>query len=298
MTDRVQNPEQPPNNGRWNDGRATNDEGGLRAPPGFGPLGRAWWWLKFTLRVNAARLRFIAILLAIGAVIAYWDTLRAYYEQATRPAAETAVAAPGVEFWCPMHPAVVRDHPDKCPICGMPLSQRKQGEVGAEEPLPPGVISRVQLTPYRIALAGIQTSAIGYEPLRKAIRTVGFVEFDERKLTRITARVTGKSRIDKLYVNVTGQMVHTGDPVADLYSPDLVVTVQNLLDSRAGGNAALERMARDRLQLWGIADDQISTILKTGKPVTHVTIRASDQRARHQEVPGRGRVRRGGGPSF
>jgi Cu(I)/Ag(I) efflux system membrane fusion protein len=250
------------------------NDGGLRPPPGLGIWRRTIWWLRFWLSVNTARCRFIAILLAVGAVIAYWDTLRAYYEKFTRPAAELASAAPDLEFWCPMHPTVVRNHPDKCPICGMPLSKRKKGEPGEEEPLPPGVISRVQLTPYRVALAGIQTSTIGYAPLKREIRTVGFVEFDERKLARITARITGKSRIDKLYVNVTGQMVHPGDPVADLYSPDLVVTVQNLLDAKSSGNPALERMARDRLRLWGIADDQVNAILKTGKPVTHVTIRS------------------------
>src|SRR5438270_2326183 len=107
---------------------AANDAGGLHAPPGLGPVGRLWWWLKFTLRVNAARLRFIAVLLAVGAVIAYWDTLRAYYEKWARPAAAQAAAAADVEFWCPMHPAIVRDHPDKCPICGMPLSPRKPGK--------------------------------------------------------------------------------------------------------------------------------------------------------------------------
>jgi Cu(I)/Ag(I) efflux system membrane fusion protein len=251
-----------------------DDEGGLHAPRELGPWGRVWWWIKFTLYVKTARLRFIAVLLAVGAVIAYWDTLRAYYEKWTRPVATHAAAAADLEFWCPMHPTVVRDHPDKCPICGMPLSKRNKGEHTEEEPLPPGVISRVQLTPYRIALAGIQTSTVGFEHLRKEIRTVGFVEFDERKLARIPARITGKSRIDKLFVNVTGQMVHKGDPLADLYSPELVVTVQNLLDAKASGNPALERVARDRLQLWGIAGDQIDAILKAGKPITHVMIRA------------------------
>src|SRR6266436_3796029 len=147
MTYRMQNPQPFPDHGGSNDGRATNDEGGLSAPAGLGPLGRAWWWFKFTLRVNAARLRFIAILLAVGAVIAYWDTLRAYYEKFTRPSAATVVAASDLKFSCPMHPTVVRDHPDKCPICGMPLSKRKKGEAGEEEPLPPGTISRVQLSP-------------------------------------------------------------------------------------------------------------------------------------------------------
>ncbi len=120
-----------------------------------------------------------------------------------------------------MHPTIVREGPDKCPICGMPLSRRKKGEAGEDEPLPPGVVSRVQVTPYRVALAGLQTTEVRYQPLTREIKTVGFVEFDERKLERIGARVTGRSRIDKLHVNVTGQMVHKGDPLAELYSPEL-----------------------------------------------------------------------------
>ena len=95
----------------------------------------------------------------------------------------------------------------------------------------------MQLTPYRVAVAGIETVEVDYQPLTKEITTVGFVEFDERKLARITARASGKSRIDKLYVNVTGQTVDKGEPLAELYSPDLVTTVQNLLDARSSGNA-------------------------------------------------------------
>src|SRR5262249_17235610 len=145
---------------------------------------------------------------------------------------------------------------------------------GQEEPLPPGVVSRVQLSPYRVALAGVQTWEVSYQRLAKPIETVGSVEFDERKLARIAARVSGRSRIDKLYVNVTGQTVREGEPLADLYSPDLVVTVQNLLDAQRSGNRDLQRSARDRLRLWGINDDQINEILKSGKPITQVTIRS------------------------
>jgi Cu(I)/Ag(I) efflux system membrane fusion protein len=268
---------QPPR-GPFGDGAPTSpapgNEGGLRAPPGLGPWGRFWWWLKFWLFVKTARLRFIAILVAVGLVIVKWDVLAAYYEHWTRPAGGQQAAHSDTEFWCPMHPTIIRDHADKCPICGMPLSQRKKGEAGGGEALPPGVTTRVQLTPYRVALAGIQTWEVGYRRLEKEIRTIGFVEFDERKLARITARVAGKSRIDKLYANVTGQHVHEGDPLAELYSPELVVTVQNLLDARASRQPPLERMARDRLRLWGIGEDQIKAIVKTGKPVTHVTIRS------------------------
>jgi Cu(I)/Ag(I) efflux system membrane fusion protein len=249
------------------------DEGGLRAPPGLSPLGKVWWWFHFAILVKLARLRFIAVLLAIGGVIAYWDSLRAHYEKWTRPlfGQETAVS-PDSEYWCPMHPSVVRDHPDKCPLCAMPLSKRKKGAKGEDEALPPGVVSRVQLTPYKVAVAGIETAEVGYLPLTREVSAIGIVEFDEQKLARISARATGKSRIDKLYVNVTGQMVTKGQPLALLYSHDLAVTVENLLNAR--GHAELQAMNRARLERLGIDREQIEEVLRTGKPVTQLTIRS------------------------
>jgi len=173
-----------------------------------------------------------------------------------------------------MHPTVVRDHPDKCPICGMPLSQRKKG-ANPDEPLPAGVVSRVQLTPWRVALAGIETTAIGYQPLSREITTVGFVEFDERRLARISWRVSGReNRIDKLYANVTGETVKKGDPLALVYSPDLAVTVQNVLDARRSGNKDLERISEQRLELWGIDDAQIQETLRKGESITRLAIRS------------------------
>jgi Cu(I)/Ag(I) efflux system membrane fusion protein len=269
----VPNPDVPNGNGPLAPGALPNDQENPRdQQPRYG----FWHNLWQVAKTVQARLRFIVLLAAVGGVLLYWDTLLVHYEKWTRPLlGEAAAAGADTEFWCPMHPTIVRDHPDKCPICGMPLSKRKKGEgKEATEALPPGVVSRVQLTPYRVALAGVETVAIDYQPLSKEINAVGFVEFDERRLARISARVTGKSRIDKLYVNVTGQTVHQGDPLATLYSPDLVVSVQNLLDARRSGNRDLERLARDRLRLWGIAKEQIDEILRTGEPITQVTIRS------------------------
>jgi Cu(I)/Ag(I) efflux system membrane fusion protein len=276
MTQRIQ-PPRGPFDGVPDNRLPPDSDGGLRAPPGLGPWGQFWWWLKFWLFVKTARLRFIVILVAIGLVILKWNLLMAYYERWTRalfPASGQEAAGADTEFWCPMHPTVIRDHADKCPICGMPLSQRKKGEVGEGEALPPGVVTRVQLTPYRVALAGIKTWEVAYQPLSKEMRTVGFVEFDERKLARISAKVTGKSRIDKLYVNVTGQHVSKGEPLAELYNPDLVTTVDNLLDAHAGGRTSDERAARTRLRRWGITDEQIDALVKAGKPITNLTLRA------------------------
>jgi multidrug efflux pump subunit AcrA (membrane-fusion protein) len=250
-------------------------ERGLRPPAEYGFFRRLWWWFDFLILVKLARLRFIAILVAVGGIIAYWDTLSAYYEKWTRPLlGQQTATSPDTEFWCPMHPSIVRDHPDKCPICAMPLSKRKKGEKEDDEALPPGVVSRVQLTPYKVAVAGIETVEVGYQTLTRNVRAVGFVEFDEQKLARITARATGKSRIDRLFVNVTGQTVKQGDPLARLYSPDLIVTVQNLLDADRAGNQRLRDLARTRLRLWGIDNAQMDRILRDRKPITHLTVRS------------------------
>jgi Cu(I)/Ag(I) efflux system membrane fusion protein len=229
--------------------------------------GRNAWLL---VKVFLARLRFLAIVAAIGAAIIYWDTLSQYWNKWTRPADARAEAAADAEYFCPMHPQVVREHPDKCPICFMPLSKRKKG--GDERALPPGIVSRVQLSPYRVALAGVQTSEVSYQRLTKEITTVGFVEFDERKEKHIAARVEG--RIDKLYVDVTGQTVEPSEKLALLYSPKLLVTVEQLLDAQRAGKSEYVRLARERLRLWDIDDPQIDEILRTGKANTHLVIRS------------------------
>lgn len=245
-------------------GRAANPVG----PPSPPHRPGRFWWVGFLL----VRLRFAVILAGLGLVLVKWDTLQGYYEKWARPADDAAGLDPDHEFFCPMHPAIVREtNKEKCPICFMPLSKRKKGEA-TDDPLPAGTVSRVQLTPYRVVLAGVRTVPVNYLPLTKEIATVGTVEFDERKLRTVSARVKG--RIDTLFVNQTGQMVHEGDPLADLYSPDLVVTVQNLLDARKNGNKDLESNARDRLKLWGIDDKQVNEIVAVGKPITHLTIRS------------------------
>ena len=249
-----------------------DDEGGLRAPPDLHGWRKAWWWFDFIILVKLARLRFIGILFVIGLIITQWDTLTAYYDRWTRPVDPAVPVGSDIEYFCPMHPSVIRDNnKEKCPICFMPLSKRKKGD-GKVEALPAGVVNRVQLTPYRIVLAGVQTWPVDYYPLTKEITAVGYVEFDERGQRTVSARVAG--RIDKLYANETGQMVDAGDELALLYSPDLSVTVQNLLDAKRSGNQEYLEGARTRLQLLGIDDEQIADILAADKPNTPLRIRS------------------------
>ena len=249
-----------------------NDEGGLRAPPELTGWRKAWWWFDFIILVKLARLRFIAVLALIGVVITQWDTLAAYYDKWTRPSGDIHAGSGLFEWFCPMHPTIIRDNAkDKCPICFMPLSKRKKGDSHVD-PLPPGVVNRVQLSPYRVVLAGVQTWPVDYQPLAKEITAVGYVEFNERGQRTVAARVKG--RIDELVANETGRMVRADDVLASLYSPELVVSAQTLLDASKAGDARNEASSRRRLQLLGISDDQIDEIVKRGTANTHLKIRS------------------------
>ena len=248
----------------------TSDEGGLRAPPHLRGWRKCWWWFDFIILVKLARLRFIGILVLIGVIITQWDLLLSYYDKWTRPATAAGAASSGVEWFCPMHPAVVRDNSkDKCPVCFMPLSKRKKSD-GSVKALPAGVVSRVQLSPYRVVLAGVQTWDVKYLPLTKEIAAIGYVEFNESGQRSISARFDG--RVDELFVSQTGRMVKKGDVLASLYSPELVVAMKSLLDAKKAGNDALLSSTQTRLQLLGISDDQINEILMTGVSNTHVRI--------------------------
>jgi Cu(I)/Ag(I) efflux system membrane fusion protein len=236
-------------------------------------------WQKFWLvgLVILKRVRFMAVLAAVGVFIGYWDTVMNYWDKWTRPtSASVALLQAGQEFYCPMDPQVIRstyepngDVP-KCPICGMPLSQRKKGKMAE---LPAGVTGRVQLSPERIQLAGIQTVVVEYRPVVRQTKTVGYVAFDESRLSRIVSRVEGY--VEKLYVNETFTYVQEGDPLAEIYSPDLYSAARELvLAGRTGGVADLAAAARTRLLLLGVSQQEIDGIETKGQPSPRLVIRS------------------------
>jgi membrane fusion protein, copper/silver efflux system len=236
-----------------------------------------WQKFIFVAKVVEVRLRFIAILVATALAIGYWDTITNYWDKWTRtaPAAVSALA-PDQEFYCPMHPQVIRDgfDPDgrvpHCPICGMPLSLRKKG---GTQKLPPGITGRVQLSPERVQLAGIETVEIGYQPLVKQIVTTGSVAYDQSRLSRIVSRVKGY--VEKLYIDKTFVTVKKDEPLAEIYSPELYATAQELLltvDHKPNDN--LLSLARQRLQLLGVSYREIDAMIASGKANPRLTIRS------------------------
>src|SRR5580704_10170900 len=95
-----------------NGAAANPDQGaGLHAPKELVGLSKVWWWLRFV-------------------VIVEWEEMTARFDKWTRSTNTAEAANKELEYYCPMHPTVVRDNnKEKCPICFMPLSKRKKGEV-------------------------------------------------------------------------------------------------------------------------------------------------------------------------
>lgn len=122
--------------------------------------------------VVAARVRFLLLVGGLLGLIAAWPTLQNLWAKLTRPAPDAAAVSPGTEYWCPMCPGVVSDWPSKCPVCNMALVRRQKGEM---TPLPDGVVARVQLSPYRLQLAGVRTAAVDYLRLEYDVTAAGFL---------------------------------------------------------------------------------------------------------------------------
>jgi Cu(I)/Ag(I) efflux system membrane fusion protein len=237
--------------------------------------------LKTFVTILFVRLRFILVFVVVGLVVGNWSRIMNVVDKYTRPRSGAEQASGDVEWFCPMHPSVVRNDPDaKCPICGMPLSKRKKGE---KVELPAGVLGRLQLSPYRIRQAGLATEEVGYRALSREIRTVGLIEWDERKISHPSVRVAG--RVDELYVNFVGARVKKGDPLYKLYSPDLATTqeeyllalkgVEDVKDASAEARTRAKRLvesSRERLRLWGLSDEQLAELEKSRKASNHVTI--------------------------
>ena len=264
----------------------SNRPEGQRAEPAPAESLTRWQKFRMVVKVVELRLRFIALMAGTGLVFGYWDTIWNHYEKWTRPPGTAHAAASDVEYYCPMHPTVIQPEPGSCPICGMPLSKRKIGE---KETLPPGVVSRLALGPLRVVQAGIRTSEVTYTPLSESITTVGSVTYDERRLARISSKTKGMSRIEKLYVNFNGDSVKAGEPLAELYSPELYQAIRELLLSQRsakerpqaqsalgrsllGSESDMVALAREKLSRWGITGKQVDQILASGKAEYNVPI--------------------------
>ncbi|SHJ09903.1 membrane fusion protein, Cu(I)/Ag(I) efflux system [Rubritalea squalenifaciens DSM 18772] len=182
-------------------------------------------------------------------------------------------------WWtCSMHPQIKQPSPGLCPICNMDLIPMSGG---GEEDGP----TTLTVSESTAKAQNIRISPVVARHAARNIDLVGTVAADERTLSRVTARVSG--RIDRLFVDYTGVPVRKGDHLASIYSPSLLVAQQELiqakrnLDAGSGANASLQstrqalyRAAREKLRLLELTEDQINDIEKQASPSDHLTLYA------------------------
>jgi multidrug efflux pump subunit AcrA (membrane-fusion protein) len=125
--------------------------------------------------------------------------------------------------------------------------------------------STIQVDGMTIQKMGVRTAEVTKGPLRHTIRTVGAVDFNETALADVTTKFRGW--IEKLYVDATGKQVHKGEPLFDIYSPDLYSAQNEYVQSLSqNGAAGMRASARLKLKLYDISDDQIADLEKTRQP--------------------------------
>jgi Cu(I)/Ag(I) efflux system membrane fusion protein len=162
----------------------------------------------------------------------------------------------------------------------MPTAQSEQKAAGEME-MAPGA---VMVSPERQQLIGLKTGVVGYRSIERTIRTVGVVEFDERRLADVNIKIEGW--IESLLVNFTGEPVKKGQPLLTIYSPDLVSTQEEYLQALraketlsksrfpdiASGADTLVNASRRRLQYWDISDEEIAILDRTRTPRKSLTL--------------------------
>ncbi len=113
--------------------------------------------VNFWLSALQVRLRMFGLLVALATFFAVWPWMSAAWDRwlgKWQHSHEDPAVSSGTEFFCPMDPGVVSTWPAICPICHMDLIRRKKSDA---QLLPEGVVARMQLSPYKLTLAGVRT---------------------------------------------------------------------------------------------------------------------------------------------
>ena len=214
----------------------------------------------------------------------------------------------------PMHPWIVSEEPGQCPICGMDLVPMREGPGASASsgertvaywraPMNPQEIHDqpgksamgmdlvpvyedelvggvdIYIDPVTQQNMGIRTAAVVQEPLARTIRTYGHVTYDETRTVQVSPKSSGW--IETLHVDFTGKPVTEGEPLFEIYAPELVTAQEEYLvafqsakrlseDSQTG----LLASARRRLQYFDIADREIEALESTGQVRKSLVIRS------------------------
>lgn len=177
------------------------------------------------------------------------------------------------KYVCSMHPNIVQDKPGQCPICGMNLTPLKP----AVEVIPGR--AAVELMPQQEQLIGLRIETAQRQEAFRSIRAPGRVEVIEGRRARLSFRTRGW--VEKLHADFTGAWVKQGEPLVDMYSPDLLVAQREYLfalqlaekpDTQNNPTAqfmakTLVAAAEEKLKLFELSEAQIEKL--AAKRETH-----------------------------
>ena len=236
------------------------------------------------------QLLFILVIIVIAGGVGYWMGHSGSKSGAAGDSSSMNMDAPSkdqkadkgrkVLYWkAPMNPSEIYDHPGKSKM-GMDLVPVYADEQQASTE------GTVKINPIVQQDMGVRTAPVEMTDFSTTVRTVGTVNYDEERLYTVTTKISGW--INKLYIDYTGQMVHKGDPMLDIYSPELVTTQQEYLlalntrdmldnstfsDVKNGGQSLLAS-TRKRLEYWDIPAAEIRHLEQTKEVRKNLTLTA------------------------
>lgn len=237
------------------------------------------------------------------------------------------------QWTCSEHPNIVEDEAGTCPIDGLdlvPVTPDRTGPAGEREvlfyrnPMDPAITSpvpakdsmgmdyvpvyadaagetgsgaTVRIDPAMVQNMNVQTARAERRDLRQPIRTVGYLDYDQERMVTVTTKYSGW--VEKVNVNYIGERVRKGQPLFEIYSPELVQTEQELLsavefarqmqntpeDSRRRAESLVES-ARVRLGYWDISPEQIARVEESGEVLRTLTVVAPASGVVMKRMPG------------
>ena len=262
-------------------------------------------------RAFSIALAIVLCLLAFGAGFVIRGNLRARSD-------DVQAAAPGKQLWtCGMHPQVIQDHPGECPICHMELTPLKTEAAPAAvasaerkvkywwDPMmnPPYIAEKpgkspmgmdlvpvyedevsagtgVTIDPVIVQNMGVRIAPVVFASVPQDMRVVGYLEEPEPLHRDINLRVGGW--IEKLHADTDGMPITKGQPLFELYSPDIQVAVEELIAARRAVDSAGDEQAKRtaatlydstarKLELWGLEKGQVAGLAKQDRAPQTVT---------------------------
>lgn len=172
---------------------------------------------------------------------------------------------------CSMHPTVRQPDFGLCPICSMDLIPTSADGMGG--------LRELSLSNQAASHLDLRVAPVVRQPFTKTVQLLGKVVPAETSLRTTTARFNG--RLDDLLVDYTGATVLQGQPIAEIYSPELFVAQEELISAKRGlsqnkdrTRQAIYRAAREKLRLLEIPPEQIDAIEQQATPSDRITLRA------------------------